>query len=96
MMSVQFVHGDEEDRQLGHEAAKNLKHLARVSFAVCATFRQHSGADIARQSGLDLQIFDSLPEASEWISARSDFDRCEPLPRRSVAQPSARLNHAVD
>jgi hypothetical protein len=69
MMSVEFLHRDKEDRGLGHQAARSLQHLSRVAFAVCGTFRQESGAQIARQSGLDLQIFESLPEASEWISA---------------------------
>jgi hypothetical protein len=68
MMSVEFVHGDDEDRGLGLQAARSLQHLSRVAFAVCGTFRQDSGAQIARESGLDLQISDSLPEASEWIS----------------------------
>jgi hypothetical protein len=68
MMSVEFVHGAGEDRGLGHQAARSLQHLSRVAFAVCRTFRQCSGAQIALQSGLDLQVFDSLPEASEWIS----------------------------
>jgi hypothetical protein len=94
MMSVEFVHGDTQDRELGDQAARTLQHLSRVAFAVCGTFRQDSGAQVARQSGLDLQVFDSLPEASEWISAPGARPSLAPkdllLPAtRAVAGPNA-------
>lgn len=68
MMSVEFRHGDAEDRELGSHAARSLRHLSRVAFAVCSNFRQQSGARVAQDAGVELQTFDNLVHASEWIS----------------------------
>lgn len=75
MMSVQYVHGDQDDRALGAHAAKALKHVSRIGVAVCHTFRQESGAQVARESGLELRTFDSLVDASEWIASDASAAR---------------------
>lgn len=67
LLSVDPDLDDEGRRALGLHVAEQMRGFERVSVVIPSIFRTGLGENIARGAGLNLQIFASLDEASDWL-----------------------------
>ena len=55
--------------QLGDHAARELKHLKKLASVVPADKITRTSEKVARKQGLQLQVFVSVDEAIDWLTA---------------------------
>ena len=69
LLAVEFDGTPEDRREMGLFAASLLGQVKRMAVVLTAGANTGEGARSAREAGLDLCNFTSLPEAMEWMSA---------------------------
>jgi hypothetical protein len=69
MLAVDFDGTPADRREMGLFAASCLGQIKRLAVVVTAADNTGEGARSAREAGLDLCNFSSLPEAMEWMNA---------------------------
>ena len=69
LLAVDFDGTPEERREMGLFAASLLGQVKQMAVVLTEAANTREGERSAREAGLDLRNFTSLPEAMEWMAA---------------------------
>jgi hypothetical protein len=69
LLAVDFAGDDADREEMGRVAATLLGEVERTAVVLSAAQNTGVGARVAREAGLELCNFESLPAAIEWLTA---------------------------